>query len=297
MRTSLDCIPCFVRQALEAARLVTGDVAIQEQIVREVLQTVAKMDLNMAPPLLARGFYRRLEEVTGVGDMYRSAKDRFNRLALDLLPDLEEKVCTSVDPFATALRLAIAGNMIDFGVNGTITEEEVHQSINRALHAPFSGNVEELRFAIGRADKILYLADNAGEIVLDRLLIERLPRHRVILVVRGHPVINDATMADAVSAGLPRLVEVIDNGSDVPGTVIAQCSSEFRRHFAEADLVIAKGQGNFETLSDEPGNIFFLFKVKCAVVSDHVGLPLGTQVLLHPNRQWACSGSDTKVPV
>jgi len=116
------------------------------------------------------------------------------------------------------------------------------------------------------------------------LLIDQLPKDRVVLVVRGHPVINDATMLDAQSAGLTELVEVIDNGSDVPGTAVAECSAVFQRRFGEADLVIAKGQGNFETLSDEPGNIFFLFKVKCAVVSSHVGLPIGTLVLLHSSK-------------
>jgi uncharacterized protein with ATP-grasp and redox domains len=171
--------------------------------------------------------------------------------------------------------------MIDFGVKGTINDEEVREAIGRAFEAPFSGDVEEFRRGVHEARRILYLADNAGEIVLDRLLIEQLPKERVVLAVRGRPVINDATMMDAQSAGLSGLVEVIDNGSDVPGTAVAECSAAFQGRFAEADLIIAKGQGNFETLSEEPANIFFLFKVKCPVVSSHVGLPVGTHVLLH----------------
>jgi len=283
MKTSLDCIPCFLRQALEAARFMTDDPVTHERIVRDVLRNTAEIDLAKSPPLLARVFYRWLEEIAGVEDLYRPARERFNRLALDLLPDLQLKVTASSDPLAAALRLAIAGNMIDFGVKGTITEEEVRQAIGRAFQAPFSGDVENFRRAVGEARSILYLADNAGEIVLDRLLIDQLPKDRVVLVVRGgHPVINDATMLDAQSAGLTELVE---DGSDIPGTAVSECSPVFQRRFAEADLVIANGQGNFETLSDEPGNIFFLFKVKCAVVSSHVGLPIGTLLLLHSNRK------------
>jgi hypothetical protein len=284
MKTSLDCIPCFLRQALEAARFMTNDPVTHERIIRVVLRDTAEIDLAKSPPLLARVFYRWLEEMAGVEDLYRPAKDRFNRLALDLLPDLQLEVTASSDPLATALRLAIAGNMIDFGVKGTITEEEVRQAIGRAFQAPFSGDVEDFRQAVGEAQRILYLADNAGEIVLDRLLIGQLPQDRVVLVVRGRPVINDATMVDAQSVGLTGLVEVIDNGSDIPGTAVSECSSAFQQRFAEADLVIAKGQGNFETLSDEPGNIFFLFKVKCPVVSSHVGLTMGTHVLVHSSK-------------
>jgi len=285
MNTSLDCIPCFLRQALEAARFMTDDPVIHEKVIREVLRNSAEMDLAKSPPLLARVFYRWLEELSGAEDLYRPARERFNQLALELLPDLQAQVSASSDPLGAALRLAIVGNMIDFGVKGTITEEEVHQAIGRAFEAPFSGDVEDFRRSVHEAKTILYLADNAGEIVLDRLLIEQLPKELVVLAVRGRPVINDATMMDAQSAGLTELVEVIDNGSDVPGTAVGECSASFQKRFAEADLVIAKGQGNLETLSEEAGNIFFLFKVKCAVVSSHCGLPIGTHALLHSMRK------------
>jgi len=137
------------------------------------------------------------------------------------------------------------------------------------------------------AKSILYLADNAGEIVFDRLLIEQLPRERVTVAVRGAPILNDVTWVDATTVGVDTLVKVIDNGSDAPGTVLADCSDAFQKQFAEADLIISKGQGNFETLSDSPENIFFLFKAKCPVVADQVGCPVGTQVLHH------CKGVDS----
>ncbi len=278
MHTSLECIPCFARQTLEAARFVTDDPAVHERILRDVLRSVVEMDLAQSPPVVAQQIHRRLRQLTGVDDPYRAAKDGFNRMALDMLPELSAKVREAADPLAVALHLAIAGNVIDLGVNGGLTEDEARRAVAGAMEEPLHGDVEEFRQAAEVAGDILYLADNAGEIVFDRLLIEQLPTERVTVVVRGGPILNDAVMADAEAAGLCDLVETIDNGSDAPGTVLADCSEDFRRRFASADMIIAKGQGNFESLSDEAANIYFLFKAKCSVIADHVGLPVGTHV-------------------
>ncbi|KPJ77997.1 MAG: hypothetical protein AMK72_00190 [Planctomycetes bacterium SM23_25] len=282
MRTALDCIPCFARQALETARFVTDDPAVHERIVRDVLRMAAEMDLAQCPPAVAQRVHRQLREITGVDDPYRAVKDRFNRLALDMLPELSAKIEQSANPLYMALRLAIAGNVIDLGAGGGITEDETRRAVAGALDEPFHDDVNAFRQAVEDARSILYLADNAGEIVFDRLLIEQIPTGRVTVVVRGRPILNDATMVDAETAGLCDLVEVIDNGSDAPGTILEDCSEDSRRRFAQADLVIAKGQGNFETLSDEPGDIYFLFKAKCPVIADHVGLPVGTHVAIRP---------------
>ena len=260
MTTSLNCIPCFLRQALEAAKRATADVYVQEEILRYALRMALEMDWRKPPPVFGQVFHRQLLRMTGVCDPYRSAKVRFNTMALAMLPDLSAVVECAPDPLVMAVQLAIAGNVIDMGVNGNITEADVRQSVDQALSEVLVGNVEELREEIGRAKSILYLADNAGEIVFDRLLLERLPVDRTTLVVRGGPVINDATLVDAQAAGLDKIVEVVDNGSDAPGTVLSDCSRDFRQRFAQADLIIAKGQGNFETLNDEDANIFFLFK-------------------------------------
>jgi len=179
-----------------------------------------------------------------------------------------------------AARLAIAGNVIDMGVNLNLTEADVRQAVNHALTEQFFGEEDSFRQAIAKAQSIMYLADNAGEIAFDRLLIEKISPERVTLVVRGAPVINDATLADAQAVGLDKIVEIIDNGSDAPGTILSDCSREFQRLYTDADLIIAKGQGNFETLNNEPGNLFFLFKVKCPLVADLVNQPIGTQMLV-----------------
>jgi len=179
----------------------------------------------------------------------------------------------------TAVRLAIAGNIIDLGVKTSIKESNVEKVIRDCLTADFDNQqVEGFRNAVSRAEKIFYLADNAGEIVFDRLLIEQLPAEKVTVVVKGSPVINDATMEDAEFAGLTEMVEVIDNGSDAPGTILKTCSRIFRNRFEEADLIIAKGQGNYETLSDVDKNIFFVLKAKCPVIARDLGCEVGEMI-------------------
>ena len=290
MRTSLDCLPCFVRQALDAARMVSLDPAVHERILREVLRWTGEMDLDQPPAVLGQRIHRRLREITDVEDPYRAAKDHWNRMALRLLPELKAEIEAASDRLVMAVRLAIAGNVIDMGVNGNVTESDVRQSVRQALAESFTGEQNGFRQAVAQARSILYLADNAGEIVFDRLLIEQLSPARVTLAVRGAPVINDATLADARAVGLHEIVEIIDNGSDAPGTILEDCSQDFIRRFTETDLILAKGQGNFETLSDDPRNIFFLFKVKCSVIAALVGLPIGTHVLARSNARLSNSG-------
>ena len=284
MKTGLDCIPCFVRQTLDASRKVTDDPAIHVQILREVLRWMGEMDLSLSPPVLAQRIHRRLRELTGIDDPYREEKDQHNQMALSLLPGLRAQVAASPDPLMTAAHLAIAGNIIDLGAKSGLDESEVHEALLHAAEKPLEGDLETFREEVAKAATILYLADNCGEIVFDSLLIEQLGPQRVTLAVRGMPIINDATLQDAVSVGLDKLVPTLGNGSDAPGTVLDDCSDEFKKAFESADLIVSKGQGNFETLSDCGKNIFFLLKVKCPVVAVSVGLPVGTHVLRRGRR-------------
>ena len=285
MKTSLDCIPCLLRQSLDAARLVSPYPSVHEQIIRDVLHWTGEMDLNQSPPAIAQRIHRRLRELVGVTAPYREAKNWQNRVAMELIPKFRAEVMDAKDPLLLAARLAIAGNVIDMGSNGNLTEADVRQSLSKALTEPFFGEEERFEQAIAQAKSVLYLADNAGEIAFDQLLVEQIinqvPPERVTLVVRGAPVLNDATLVDVHTVGIDRIVEAIDNGSDAPGTILNDCSEEFRRRFAEADLIIAKGQGNFETLSNNSSNIFCLFKVKCAVIANLVNQPIGMQMLVH----------------
>jgi damage-control phosphatase, subfamily I len=259
--------------------MVSTDISVHERAIRDVLSWAGTMDLNQSPPAMAQRIHRRLREITGRVDPYREAKDRLNSLALELMPELRAKIESARNPLVLAARLAIVGNVMDLGVNGNLTETEVRRAMNLALTGPFFGEVDWFSQAIADAQSILYLADNAGEIAFDRLLLEQIRSKRVTVAVRGAPVINDATMIDAQAVGLDKIAEVIDNGSDAPGTILSDCRPEFRQRFEAADLIIAKGQGNFESLSHEPGNLFFLFQVKCSVIASHIKQPLGTQVL------------------
>jgi damage-control phosphatase, subfamily I len=279
MKATLDCIPCFVRQTLEAIRLSSIDPAGHEKIIREILGLIMETDLNMPPPALGQKIHRRLREITGVEDFYMNVKDHQNQMALGLIPAMRTVITSSSDPLMTTVRLAIAGNIISMSVSADVTEYDVHRSITQSLTEPSYLEEKSFKQSIAEAGDILYLADNAGEIVFDRLLIEQLPKGRVTMAVRGGPVSNDAMIKDAQAAGIQEIADIIDTGSDAAGIILEDCSQEFNMRFKKADLIISKGQGNFETLNSETRNIFFLFKIKCSVIAAHFGLPVGTHIL------------------
>jgi uncharacterized protein with ATP-grasp and redox domains len=280
MRIYLDCIPCFIRQSLDAARHATVDVYIHEKVVRGVIGLTIDLDMSQSPPAIGQQIHRLIRGLTGVEDPYYKVKQRFNNTALKLYSKMRHLIIESKDSLETAVRLAIAGNVIDFGVKSQLQETELEETINHCLSEEFSDmHFDAFRSAVNEAKDILYLADNAGEIIFDRLLIERLPIEKIAVAVKGSPVINDATTEDAILAGLPKIVEVIDNGSDAPGTILQSCSQSFIDYFNRADLVIAKGQGNYETLSDVDKNIFFILKAKCPVISRNIGCEVGEMIL------------------
>ena len=280
MRIYLDCISCFVRQALDAARLATDDEQIHKNVVDQVLRLAADLDMSQSPPVIGQKIHRLIRSLVGSDDPYYRVKKQFNSLALKLYPDLRKQITNSNDQIETAVRLAIAGNIIDFGVKSSLSESEVKKTINDSLSGYLNPEqVQNFKNAVIEAEKIIYLADNAGEIVFDHLLIEQLPIEKITVVVKGSPVINDATIEDANIVGLGRIVEVIDNGSDGPGTILETCSQSFRDRFEDADLIIAKGQGNYETLSDVDKNIFFILKAKCPVIARDLGCEVGEMIL------------------
>lgn len=281
MNIYLDCMPCFLRQSLDAARSVSDDARVHEQLVREVLLLAGGINLNRPPPWVGQLIHRRLRELTGVADPYQGAKNRFNQLALSLLPELRARVHDAPRPLLAATKVAIAANVIDLGVKSSLSESDSEDTLRHSFSTDLHGDFAAFERQVNEATSILYLADNAGEMAIDRLLIEVLGPKRITLAVRGYPVLNDATVEDARAAGLHDLVRVISNGSDAPGTILDDCSPEFREEFSKAGLVISKGQGNFETLSDTTANVFFLLKVKCPVVAQHASLPLGAHALLH----------------
>jgi hypothetical protein len=280
MRTQIPCIECFVKQAASAARRGGADDATVERVMKETLAMLANMDFNVTPPATAEKMYRIIHDLAGNGDPYLQEKRQFNTMAMAMRPQLREIIAASANPFETAVRLAIAGNIIDFGIL-TVNESRVEEMVRTCLTCEIdTAAIENMQKEIRKARRILYLCDNAGEIVFDTLLVEQLPKEKMIAVVKGGPIINDALMDDAKTAGLCDMVEVVENGSAAPGTLLELCSEDFRQRFAEADLVISKGQGNFETLEGMDKNIFFLFTVKCGVVVDFLKKPFGTAMVV-----------------
>ena len=292
MKTFFDCIPCFIRQALDSIRLATSDKTVQERVLREALRAGAEMDLRQTPPAMAQQIHGAIRKFSGQADPYREIKDWSNRMALRLYPTLQTWIEDSDNPMETAVRLVIAGNVIDFGVNSHLSESQVRESVMQGLSSSLEGDIEQFSSAVSGAERILYLADNAGEIVFDQLLIERLPPGTVTVAVRGSPVINDATLADAKVAGIHEVAEVIENGSDAPGTILDDCSELFRDRFDKADLVIAKGQGNYETLSEVDKDIYFLLMAKCPVIARDIGCQQGAMILERSDASMAASGKD-----
>lgn len=279
MQTTLQCIPCFILQAREALEGTDLGSSAAEALMRRVLALLSKLDWSVPPPVIARHVQRAIREATGDPDPYLHKKLAANATALVLLPAIEGRIAASDDPFLAALQVSIAGNIIDLGAK-VDREIDVEAFLGRAFEAPIDPEaVRGLQRAVASAKNVLFLTDNAGEVVFDRPLLERIGPDKLTVAVRGGPTINDATLEDADRAGLCERFHVIPNGSDVPGTWLEDCSPDFVARFRSADLVIAKGQGNYETLSDQPRPIFFLFLVKCAVVSEQMGVPGGTYVL------------------
>jgi len=197
-------------------------------------------------------------------------------------PELRKTVKKSSHPFITTAKLAIAGNIIDFATPSEFRSGIMSDTIDKTLSNPVDpAPFELLKTNIEKADKILYIGHNSGEIIFDKIFIDELPKDKITFCVRGLPILNDALMDDAKEAGLTSMVKVIDNGTDLPGIIPDECSAEFNNHFNEADLIIAKGPRNFETLNNSKENIFFLFKVKCPAVANKYGCKIGDTVIIN----------------
>jgi len=283
MKTYLDCIPCFIKSALEMARLVDGNEIMHKEILDEVSRMVPEFSLGSSPPEMARMIHKVMERRFGNKDIYATIKKESNRKALELYPRLKEKVQLSTDRLLTAVEIAIAGNVIDYAAKNTLN---IKEEIDKLFTNEFSHinktifDFEHFKDDLMKSNCILYLADNAGEILFDRVLIEEFPQDKEIIVaVRDKPVINDALIDDALECGLDKSAKIMSSGVDAPGTVLKYCSKEFMDIYKNADLIISKGQGNYEALSQERENIYFLFRAKCPVIAKHAEVGLGDIVL------------------
>jgi uncharacterized protein with ATP-grasp and redox domains len=275
MKAFLECTSCIIRQTIEIVRRIEKNEQKQRKILMAVVKKLSKIDLNrMTPPEATKFAHDEIQRITGIKDLYKEPKRKNNREALRLYPYLKRLVKKARDPLLMATRLAIAGNIIDYGA---LAEFDIKHTVKEVLGKKFAdSDYKRFKKDLKKAGLLLYIGDNAGEIVFDKVLIEELiKRVEVIFVVKSKPVLNDVLLEDAKMVGMDKVVKVIASGSDHAGTTVADGSKEFKRLYRRADIVIAKGQGNFETLDSERKNIYFLLKMKCPYLGKITGYKEG----------------------
>ncbi|MFP4382730.1 MAG: damage-control phosphatase ARMT1 family protein [Spirochaetia bacterium] len=290
MKTYLECYPCFFRQAVEAAQFAGLNDEDTRQVLIEIGRKLEGFSLETKPPEMAVTIHKLIKEKSGNSDPYRQQKQESTRLALNILPDIRKKLLEADDHLLMAVQLAVAGNIIDFGVKQTQSfEQEIFNLIHmeeRLIEEEEDRffQFEQFKEALFDASSIIYLGDNAGETVFDRILLEEIksvnPEAELVYTVRGTPIINDAVLEDARQADIQKSAEIITSGSDGPGTLLHRCSDDFLARLNRADLIISKGQGNFESLSESDYPVFYLLIAKCPVVARHVGCRKGDFLLL-----------------
>ena len=262
----MECLPCTLRQVLEASRMATDSVELQEKIMQEAIELLADYQTYRNSPEVARDMHKIVKKYTGIPDPYQDVKLKNIHMALDMYPQLSAFLDQKEDRLYWALKIAATGNVLDSAIN---TDVDFDACAEAELARPFSVcDIDKLTDKLRTAKTLLVIGDNAGETVFDRILLNELSYiEDITYAVRSGPVINDATVEDAVRSGLDAHAAVISTGCNVPGVILDECSRDFLEIYDHADVVISKGQGNYETLSDEDREIFFLLKAKCPVLS------------------------------
>ena len=291
LKIHLDCIPCFQRQALQAARFSTSDKTLHKSVLMDIMGVILDLPWDISTGTLAQIIQQRIQLLTRNPDPYSEVKRKYNQLALNLVSNLRGIILESENPLYTSLKVAIAGNIIDFGAPASF---DIAKTVTDVLSKPISiDHYSEFVSKLNEAKNILYLADNAGEIVFDKLFLQEIqkvcidnPLSKITLVVKGAPIINDAMIEDTIQVGMKEIENIdfytIGNGDKNSGPL--RTSKEFLSLLQKYDLVISKGQANFEDLLDQK-NIFFLFLVKCHLIEQLVNAPIGSTVLLYSGEE------------
>ena len=270
MKMTIDCVKCVLDNVFNLAKENIHDVVQREALVRELLEIAGQVSWAVSPPEYAAKLYSVIDKHSGGKDFFKNIKEQSTAKALEMLPRLRELAENSEDPFAAKVKLAIAGNIIDYGVKPDYCLDSTMEEVLAVLRQPVADKVmQDFRQAVENAESILYILDNCGEAVLDSLLLETM-KDKVTLGVRGYHIFNDMTPEDIVPSGLGDY-PFVDTGDSTPGVSLCDSSDAFRDILKKSDLIIAKGQGNFETLTDYPRSIYFLFRAKCPVVRKFLG--------------------------
>lgn len=284
MQASADCIPCVLRQALSAARRVTDDPWLHRKLLFAIMEKLPEVNFDRSPAEVSYDTLRFAAKYLGVADPFKEDKALHNEKMMAIENDMREAIRAAPDPLRQALLFALAGNLLDLGI---LDPQDIEAELFRDARSlePAIDDYDALRAALDGARSVLYLLDNAGEVVCDKLVIEQLGVHDITCAVRRSPIINDVTRQDAQAVGLGRLAKIVDIGADALGVPLNLCSAEFRELFADADVVIAKGQANFETLDEAPRPVFELLRAKCDHMADYLGVPRGAAVIVRTPRE------------
>lgn len=289
MKVHLDCVACQQRQALKILRLINDNQELHQQVLRNVMVHLSESDWDTDPMSMMKGIHDMITHETGARDPYKEVKYRSNNEILQLYPTLQKYVNTGDDPLLIACKLAIGGNIMDFGAKDHF---DIEETIQHVLQTDFGVNdYRKLKGSLESASSLLLFADNAGEIVFDKLLLETILQHghldKITVVVKERPILNDATREDLKQVGLTDLpylhvqfVNTLPHGKNQAAWIPPEVKTWIQEH----DVAISKGQANYEMMSEWPG-LFFLLIAKCQIVADHAGTDNGAMILKY-NRHY-----------
>lgn len=278
MTIQSECIACIAGQSKRVCEAIHANETLTHSIVTYVETSLKNADFTLSPPVVAAPLYEGMAKLANTIDLYEIQKQHASEQAKNYLPFLRETIEQSDDPFIAALKTAVVGNVIDLAAEVSF---DLHDAIASVFHTPFHhDDCQALRMQLATAKHVLYIGDNAGEHIFDALTIESLqklyPEIDFTYMVRGNPIINDVTLKEAMEAGIDSICTLVNSGVPTPGFVYELASSEAQKLFDTADLIIAKGMGNYECMTPlRRNNICFLLKVKCSVVAHSLNQNIG----------------------
>lgn len=282
MNITNDCVECIIGQITKATNLLQCSAELSKEIQDEVLKRSRNFSYEHTPPWVARDVYEYLAIKTNMSDPLEDIKQISINTALSFVPFIQQKIAQSQDKLYTAIKASVAGNVIDFGAK---EQFDLKDEIKNVFDTPFAINdYNNFKLQLSKTDKMMVLADNSGENVFDKILLETLhelyPHIKLYYATRGKPIINDITTKEAYQIGIDNVAIIVDSGVDTPGLETSRASAEFNDLYKEMPLIIAKGMGNFECLeASNDDRIYFLFKVKCNVVANSIQEDIGSIIL------------------
>lgn len=273
MKSTLECVPCYLRQVLSVAKEATRRRELQFQALQAAAKTIGKLSLENTPAENSYYVLKAAQKVLMDDNPFSRKKLKYNKIALKMYPRLKRIIKKSHNPLYTGIKIALSGNIIDMGI---LPSFDIERTLKEILNSPLGiDDFDKFSQELEENPTILYLGDNIGEIVFDKLLVEELLPKKVFFAVKGGPILNDATLPDARLVKMDEVAQVITTGTDMLGAPLKQCSKKFQDTFQSADLIISKGHANYETLSEVKGNIYFLLKAKCETVARNLGVRRG----------------------